>query len=54
MSNVIDKAMWFLYSSSISLLDVFVVIILSSLGAWYWLLMLPWFLYSSKQKQKYD
>jgi hypothetical protein len=54
MKEKIDYLMWMLYSSSISVLDVLVAIIIGAFGGWFWILFVLWFFYSSKQKIKYD
>jgi len=58
MTKFIDTFMQYVYSSSLSIMDVFVITILGELGTqfsmWIWLLILPWCIYSAHQKLKYD
>lgn len=54
MKEKIDYLMYLLYSSSVSVLDILVAVIVGTLGGWFWFLFIPWFFYSSKQKIKYD
>lgn len=56
--KVLDSFMKFVYQSSLSLMDVCVIVIISELSSnfhWaFWGLMIPWVFYSAHQKVKYD
>lgn len=58
MTKFLDELMMQLYSCTLSIMDVAVISILSVLGQdihWsIWLLILPWIVYSTRQKFKYD
>jgi len=58
MIKFLDELMFQLYTSTISLMDVFVIVtisILSNIFHWsVWFLILPWIAYSTHQKAKYD
>lgn len=54
MKEKIDYLMFLLYSSSVSVLDILVAVIVGTLGGWFWFLFIPWVFYSTKQKIKYD
>ena len=58
MIKFLDELMFQLYSSSLSIMDVVIISLLSGLASeihWsIWFLILPWLLYSTHQKLKYD
>lgn len=54
ISRFIDSIMYQLYSATVSLMDLFVATAISILGGWWYLALLPWFMYSSWQKVKYE
>lgn len=54
MKEKIDYLLILLYSSSVSVLDILVAVVVGTLGGWFWFLFIPWFFYSSKQKIKYS
>ena len=56
--QIVDETMEFVYSRTLSLADWIAVTIISDIVStysyWWALLYIPWIIYSSKQKQKYD
>lgn len=52
--TIMDELMYQLYSASISLMDTFVIVTIVFLGGWWFLAVLPWFIYSAWQKVKYE
>ena len=59
MTKFLDNLMRYAYRSTLSIMDVFIIMVLGELGSrfsmWIWLLLLPWCIYSAKQENlKYD
>jgi hypothetical protein len=58
MTKFLDTFMQWVYSSSLSIMDIWVIMIIGELGTqfsmWIWVLIIPWCIYSAKQKLKYD
>ena len=54
----LDELMYQLYSSALSLMDIFAITAISGLANAYhwsiWIALIPWIMFSSYQKVKYD
>jgi hypothetical protein len=58
MIKFFDELMFQLYTSTLSLMDIFVIVAITGLSnMFHWsalFLILPWIVYSTHQKAKYD